>query len=111
MSRKALYNVFAVLVIFFLAVTGISAWLLGTVQGAAWLIKVISGKAGAAIEFSRIEGSLWKEIRLEGVQVQWKQGYAKGDKILFEWHPLMALTGNVAINKLYGSNIVIHDNR
>lgn len=111
MSRKALYKISSVLVIFFLAVTGISAWLLGTVQGAAWLIKVISEKAGAEIEFSRIEGSLWKEIRLEGVQVQWKQGYANGDKILFNWHPLMALTGNVAVNKLYGSNIVIHDNR
>ena len=111
MSRKALSIVSSALILFFLAVTGISAWLLGTVQGAEWLLKVISRQAGAEIEFSRIDGSLWKEIRLEGIQVHWQQGYAKGDKILFEWHPLMALTGNVAINKLYGSNIVIQDNR
>lgn len=91
--------------------TGISAWLLGTVEGAAWAIRTIAHQAGAEIEFSRIEGRLWNAVRLEGVEATWHQGHANAERLFFQWHPLMAITGNIAVKRLSVNNVVIQDDR
>ncbi len=111
MNRKALYAISLIVIIVFFAVIGMSSWLLGTSQGASWLIRIISNRAGVKTEFRKIEGRLWDSITLEGIQVRWDNGNAKVENLFLEWHPLMILTGAVGINKLIVSKAVLQDNR
>ncbi|MCG2723011.1 MAG: translocation/assembly module TamB domain-containing protein [Thermodesulfovibrionales bacterium] len=111
MSRKTIYIISSIVIIGFLLIAGISVWLLGTVQGAAWTIRTIAHQAGAEIEFGIIEGRLWNAVSLEGIEATWHQGHAKADKLFFEWHPLMAITGNIAVKRLSVNNVVMQDDR
>ncbi|MDH4231078.1 MAG: hypothetical protein OEW04_03495, partial [Nitrospirota bacterium] len=111
MNRKVIYPISSALIVVFLLISGMSAWLLGTSDGASWLIKMISDKTGVEIKFTKIEGRLWNSVSLEGIRVHWHQGNAKAEKLSFEWRPLMMLTGTVMVNRLSVSQAMIQDNR
>lgn len=95
----------------FLMLGGTGAWLLGTREGAAWVLKAISAQAGADLKYRNLQGSLWNAISMEGIEVRWHKGNAKGEKLFLSWQPLMVLTGNIAIDRLYVSNLLIQDDR
>ncbi|MFH1026328.1 MAG: hypothetical protein V1764_06600, partial [Nitrospirota bacterium] len=111
MNTKIKYRILASLIVALLVVASIAAWLLGTVDGAAWLLRTISKQAGAELKYSSLKGNLWNAISMEGIEVHWQQGSAKGEKLFFAWHPLMVLTGNIAIDRLSFSKVLIQDDR
>lgn len=111
MNSKIKYRILASLILACLIVGGMAVWLLGTVDGAAWLLRTISKQAGAELKYSSIRGNLWNAIGMEGIEVQWQKGSAKCEKLFFLWHPLMVLTGNIAVDRLSLSNVLIQDDR
>jgi translocation and assembly module TamB len=90
---------------------GVGAWLLGTPDGARWLMDAVSRYTPYEVSARRVEGRLWGNLRLEDAHLQWPQGDVRSAVLRLRWHPSYLLAGKVAITELALQDIHIQDNR
>jgi len=109
MRRKFLLTVFSVFLVILLFLSGLSVWILGTAEGARWLIMTVSKLTSIEISAGSIQGRLWDDLRLERVTVRWPDGDAGADVIFLRWRPFYLLTGNAGFKKIYLHNLHIAD--
>ncbi|MFH1701900.1 MAG: translocation/assembly module TamB domain-containing protein [Nitrospirota bacterium] len=111
MRRRIKYGLLSFFLISFFLMIGASAWLLGTSNGARWLLNGISHYTKVKIDTHKINGRLWDGIFLERLKIKLPQGTFVAEKLYLRWTPLMLLTGNVAIKELSLQKVRIQDNR
>ncbi|MBT1076964.1 translocation/assembly module TamB domain-containing protein [Geobacter grbiciae] len=110
MKRIAAY-LLVVLILGVLLAGGFAArWLLGTPEGARWLLAAISHLTPLTITARQVEGRAGRDLRLGGVRAAWPTGYLEAERLRFRWHPLLLLTGTVAVRELSLDRVLIQDN-
>ncbi|MBE0427021.1 MAG: translocation/assembly module TamB domain-containing protein [Nitrospirae bacterium] len=110
MRRKPVYIILSVFVIFVLLFFGFSFWLLRTSNGAEWLIASVSKLTHIEISFESIEGRLWDNIKLDGLQIKWSNGNLTTERVYLKWQPLYLITGNVAVREFSINSLQLTDN-
>lgn len=98
----------AVLLILFIAG---AAWLLGTNDGARWLLGYISRSASLHFAAEKIDGSFWSGLSVERLNAAWSGGAAEIAKLKIRWQPEMLLLGRIAFDEFLVDCVEIHDNR
>ena len=86
-------------------------WLLGTTEGARFLLATSAESAGARLEIGKVEGRLLDELRLEQTAVATPLFSLKIKSLRLRWNPVMLLTGNFAVQSLDLRGVAIQDNR
>jgi translocation and assembly module TamB len=109
MKRRVLLIIISVLILIVLLFSGLSVWLMGTAEGARWLILTVSKFTSIQISADSIQGRLWDDLRLEKVTVRWPEGDAGADMISFRWRPFYLLNGNAGFKKILLDNLYIND--
>lgn len=108
--RKALLYSVPILAVFLLsAIIALTGWLLGTPEGARWLVGRAARTAGVRLEIGGMEGTLWRGLRLSGVTLESPPMTIRIREMGFGWRPLVLLTGNIAIDRLDTSGVDILD--
>jgi translocation and assembly module TamB len=110
MRKKSVYIILAALVIAFLLLLGLSAWILGTSKGAEWLISAVSKLTPVEISADCIHGRLWDTIEMRELQITWSNGNFHAGVLHLKWQPLYLLTGNVAVMELSVKDLELMDN-
>nr|WP_246551849.1 translocation/assembly module TamB domain-containing protein [Geobacter hydrogenophilus] len=85
-------------------------WLMGTPEGARWLLAAASRLTPLTITARTVEGEAGRDLRLGGVRVAWPKGYLEAERLRFRWHPILLLTGTVAVRGLSLEGVMIQDN-
>jgi translocation and assembly module TamB len=111
MRKTIFYGALALASLVLLAVIGMTGWLLGTPEGARWLLDMAADSAGAKLEIGRLEGNLRHGLSLKGVTVRRPGIRVRIDEMAFDWRPAMLLTGNLAVNRLAVAGVEILDER
>jgi translocation and assembly module TamB len=86
-------------------------WLLGTTDGARWLLGAVSRRTPYAVSARRLDGRLWGNLRLEDARLQLPGLDVRAAGLTLRWHPLYLLAGKVAITELALKDLRIQDNR
>jgi len=110
-KRKILYGLLAFLLLVVIALAGVLAWLLGTNDGARWLIAELSSHTSFTIQVDKVAGRFWDKLRLEGMRVRWPQGSAALKSLDLEWNPLGLLYGRISVRELFLEDLELQDNR
>lgn len=110
MKRAAAYLVLALTL--GLLVAGIVAgrWLLGTPEGARWLLNAVSRVTPVTVTARQVEGTAGRDLRLTGVRLAWPQGYLEAERLRLRWHPLLLLSGTLAVRELSLDRVMVQDN-
>jgi len=111
MRKLVLYSSLALVSLLLLAVIGVAGWLLGTPEGARWLLDTAADRADVRLEIGRLEGTLRHGLILKGVTVRKPGITVRIHDLAFDWRPFMLLTGNLAVNRLDLAGVEILDER
>lgn len=85
------------------------AWLVGTPSGARTLLDLASRFTPFSIEAERVEGSLARDLQLEGVRLTMPQKKISARRLRLQWHPLELLSNNVAVDELSLAGVEVID--
>lgn len=110
MRRRAKYSLFIFLAAFFLGVAGAVVWLVGTTDGARWLLQTVSRHTPLRLVVRNVEGRLLDQLRLENVRFVQAPLTIEIDKLDFRWQPVLLLAGRFAARELTLSGVRIQDN-
>jgi translocation and assembly module TamB len=86
-------------------------WLLGTPDGARWMMNAVSKYTQYTVTADKVDGRLWGNLRLEGARLQLPGVDAGIADLHLRWHPSYLLVGKVAVTELAIKDIHIQDNR
>jgi len=109
--KKAAIWLGALFGIVLLATAIATGWLLGTTEGARFLLVKAAESAGARLEIGKLEGRLLDELRLEQTSVATPLITIKARSLRLEWKPGMLLIGNLAVESLDLRGVTIQDLR
>ncbi len=101
----------AVLGIILLTAIAATGWLLGTTEGARFLLVTGAESAGARLQIGQLEGRLLDELRLEDAAVEVPLFSVRVKSLRLQWNPVMLLAGNLAVRSLDLRGVNIHDTR
>lgn len=111
MKREAKQGLIALLAVALIgAVVSGAAWLVGTTDGARWVIDAVSSHTPLTISARRVEGRLLDRLRLGGVRVALAPFEVEIESLNFRWQPLLSLSGRVAAKELTLAGVRIRDN-
>ena len=101
MKRAAKYGLIAVLAAALIG-AGVwgAAWLVGTTDGARWLMDAVSRHTPLTISARQVEGRLLDRLRLGGVRVVLAPFEVEIERLDYRWQPLLLLSGRVAAKEL-----------
>jgi len=85
-------------------------WLLGTPEGARWLLGTISRVTPVTITARHVEGSAGRDLRLADARLAWPDGQLEVARLRLRWHPLLLLSGTLAIQELSLDRVMVQDN-
>ena len=88
-----------------------TGWLLGTTEGARFLLEKAAESAGARLEIGKLEGRLLDELRLEQTSVATPLIAIEAHSLHLQWQPGMLLIGNLAVESLDLRGVTIRDLR
>ncbi len=111
MKRWLRYAVIAVFLAGMAAGAVALGWLLGTTDGARWLMVAVSRHTSYTISARRVEGRIWNDLRLEGARIQWRLGEAATGGLRLHWQPIFLLVGKVSVSELQVTDARIRDDR
>ncbi len=109
--KKSVFWLGACIGIALLSAIVAAGWLLGTTEGARFLLAKTAESAGARLEIGNLEGRLLDELRLEKATVATPLFSLKIKSLRLHWNPGMLLTGNFAVQSLDLRGVDIQDNR
>lgn len=82
------------------ALFGFAGWVLGTGEGAVWLIAQASRATGLKIETEKVEGRLADRLRVTSLLVDWGDGRLESRQVQFGWSPASLLHGELVVDLL-----------
>lgn len=88
-----------------------TGWLLGTTEGARFLLETAAESAGARLEIGKLEGRLLDELRFEQTSMATPLITIKARSLRLRWKPGMLLIGNLAVESLDLRGVAIRDLR
>jgi translocation and assembly module TamB len=101
----------AVLGIILLAAIAATGWLLGTTEGARFLLLKGAESADINLQIGRLEGRLLDVLRLEDATVEIPHLSLRIKSLRLQWNPAMLLAGNLAVKSLDLRGMDIRDTR
>ena len=110
MKRLITYLIFGAAIVAVLVVAGTGVWLLGTTEGAEWLLASVSRHTGGNFTVRKVEGRLLDHLRLEGVLVRLPRQEGRLDSLDLRWQPLLLPGGTLSVKELILRNVRIQDN-
>jgi len=110
MKRVAFWlaALFGIILLTAIAATG---WLLGTTEGARFVLEKAAQSANARLEIGQLQGRLLDELRLENTAVEVPLFSVRARSLRLKWNPTLLLAGNLAITTLDLRGVRINDNR
>jgi len=84
---------------------GFCAWLLGTGEGAAWLIGQAGRSAGIGITTEAVEGRLVDRLAITGLAVDWGDGRISLRQLRLAWSPGALLQGRLVVESLQAEGV------
>lgn len=108
MKRLALYLGVVLLLLVLLAGAGFS-WLLGTTEGARFVLDACSGAAGFRVKAAGVEGRLWDRLLLSGVQLDRPRLSVQVDHLELVWEPRRILDWRLEVRRLALAGVRIKD--
>ena len=85
------------------------AWLVGTTDGARWLLGAVSRVSALAISARTVEGRLLDRLHLEGVRLALAPLEVAIERVELRWQPLRLLAGSIAAKELTLTGVAIDD--
>jgi len=80
---------------------GAAAWaLLGTERGSAWVLREGAGRAGVALDFRALEGSLLGTLAIDGLEVTAGATRVRVERLALDWRPAALLGARLQIHAL-----------
>jgi translocation and assembly module TamB len=110
-KRGLKYGIIAAILVIVVLSLAVSGWLLGTTDGARWLMDAVSRHTTYTISARQVEGELGKDLRLDGLRLHWPQGDITAGSLRLRWHPLLLLTGRLAIKDIVLKDASMIDGR
>ncbi len=83
-----------------LLLIGTLLWLAATSSGSRAVLTAVSNWTPAQIEFQSLDGSLWRGLTLEELQVRWPEGEARIGRLATRWTPLSLVWGRLDIERI-----------
>ncbi|MRR59030.1 MAG: hypothetical protein EG824_12580 [Deltaproteobacteria bacterium] len=109
--KKVFFSLGALVGIILLAAIVAAGWILGTTEGARFLLAKAAESANVRLEIGRLEGRLLDELRLEQAAVAMPLVSIRVKSLRLQWNPVMLLTGNLAVQNLDLRGVEIQDKR
>ena len=109
--KKVYFSLGAVVGIILLAAIVAAGWILGTTEGARFVLAKAAESADVRLEIGRLEGRLLDELRLEQAAIATPLVSIRVKTLRLLWNPGMLLTGNLAIQSLDLRGVEIQDKR
>jgi translocation and assembly module TamB len=97
--------------VFLVGFTWATFWLLGTPEGARWLLGAISRWSPVKIEAERVSGRIVDELHLEGVNIDWPEGRMQIDRFLMRWQPADLFLGKITLKDVNLDRLRLQDDR
>jgi len=85
-------------------------WLLGTPEGARWLLRMVSRWSSVKIEAERVSGRIVDELHLEGINIYWPEGWMQIDRFLMRWQPADLFLGKITLQDVNLDRVRLQDN-
>jgi translocation and assembly module TamB len=85
-------------------------WLLGTPEGARWLLRMVSRWSSVKIETERVSGRIAGELHLEGINIYWPEGRMEIDKFLVHWQLVDLFLGKITLQDVNLDRVRLQDN-
>lgn len=86
-------------------------WVLGTSSGARWALAQVSRFTPVIVAAASIQGRIWGELRITGLQAAWPNGSARIRELRLDWAPQTLFFGRVGVRGLVIAGARIQDNR
>lgn len=109
MRRRVKYGLIIFPAALLFGIAGAAIWLIGTTDGARWLLQAVSRHIPLQLSVRHVEGRLCDELRLENVRVSRAPLAIEIDKLVFRWQPGLLLAGQVAVRELTLAGVRIQD--
>lgn len=111
MKREAKQGLIALLVAALIGAGGWgAAWLVGTADGARWVMDAVTSHTPLTISARQVEGRLLDRLRLGGVRVALAPFEVEIESLDYRWQPLLLLSGRIAAKELTLAGMRIQDN-
>jgi translocation and assembly module TamB len=86
-------------------------WLLGTSEGARWLLRMVSRWSSVKIEAERVSGRIVDELHLEGINIYWPEGRMQIDKFVARWRPIDLFLAKITFQDINLDRAQLQDDR
>ena len=110
MKRAAKYGLIALLAAVLIGAVWGAAWLVGTTDGARWVMDAVSRHTPLTISARQVEGRLLDRLRLGGVRLTLAALEVEIENLEYRWQPLLLLSGRVAAKELTLAGVRIQNN-
>lgn len=97
--------------VFLVGLAWAAIWLLGTPEGARWLLEAISRWSPVKIKAERVSGRIVDELHLEGVNIYWAEGWMQIDRFLMRWQPADLFLGKITLQNVDLDRVRLQDDR
>jgi translocation and assembly module TamB len=85
-------------------------WMLGTPEGARWLLRMVSRWSPVKIEAERVSGRIVDGLHLEGIKIDWPEGRIQIDRFLMRWQPADLFLGKITLQNVNLDRVRLQDN-
>lgn len=85
-------------------------WLVGSADGARWLMESVSRHSQVRIAADRVEGGLGGRLLLGGVRIILPMQQVEVDRLELAWKPLLLMSGMLGVSDLTLRGVRIQDN-
>ncbi|MGE4343611.1 MAG: translocation/assembly module TamB domain-containing protein [Geoalkalibacter sp.] len=90
-----------------LLLIGTLFWLAATSSGSRAVLTAVSNWTPVQIEFQSMDGSLWRGLTFEGVQVRWPDGEVRLGRLATRWTPLSLVWGRLDIERIEAGSVEV----
>ncbi len=100
---------FIIIILFVFCLIGGFSWLMGTTEGARWVLKAIFRYTPVKIEAKEISGQIVRALEMKGLRMSWPTGEIKAKDFRIRWQPLYLLLGKVSFETFDMEGIEIEE--
>ncbi|MBT1072895.1 translocation/assembly module TamB domain-containing protein [Pelotalea chapellei] len=107
--KKLLKLIPITLLLALLLCTAILGWIVGTTNGARWLLRTASSYSGIGISSGDVQGRLVDRLHLSAVRIVMPKLQVEMDSLDLRWKPLLLMSGTLGINDLILAGVRVQD--
>ena len=107
--KKLLKFIPVIILVALVAGALVLGWVVGTTDGARWLLRTVSSYSGTNISAGEVRGRLVDRLHLTDVRILLPQQQVEVESLELRWKPVLLLSGMVGINELILAGVRIQD--